>query len=249
MPKGEQRVTAFRLGCKFRRADLPLVFAEELILKFAHACTPPLPEREALSQLNDAYRRYAPHDAPHEEEERKPNGSLVEVMESIEQEDIDWLWDNRLARGKLAMFEGDPEIGKSFASLAIAAGLSNGRALPFDREPEAPLRSLIISREDNPADTIKPRLKLLGADMSMVAVPHRNSQPSLDPNYIARVLDEWPAAYIVIDPVIALAGGKNTDRAAEVRSLLDPLVNIAARYNAAIVLIRHLNKAAGSKAM
>ena len=251
VPKGEQRVTAFRLGCKFRRVDIPLEFAEEIVLKFARNCMPPLSEREALSQLADAYRRYQPADQI-DEWETKPDrtdGPLIETMEHIEEETVDWLWNNRIARGKLSQFEGDPEIGKSYASLAIAAVLSNGHALPFDREPEAPLRSLIISREDNPADTIKPRLKLLGADMSMIAIPHRDSRPSLDPGFIARVLDEWPAAYVVIDPVIALAGGKSTDKASEVRGLLDPLVTIAAKYNSAMILIRHLNKAVGMKAL
>jgi RecA-family ATPase len=170
-------------------------------------------------------------------------------MDAIQEEELDWLWTKYLARGKLAMFEGDPEIGKSYASLAIAAALSNGQALPFDREPEAPLRSLIISREDNPADTIKPRLRLLGADMSMIAVPHKDSLPSLNPNYVARVLEEWPAAFLVVDPVIALAAGKNTDKASDVRDLLDPLVTIAAKHNTAIILIRHLNKAVGTKAL
>jgi RecA-family ATPase len=179
----------------------------------------------------------------------KPQRKMFELMSGIEEEEIDWTWTGRLARGKLASFEGDPEIGKSYASLAIAADLSNGRALPFDSEPEAPLRSLVISREDDPADTIKPRLRLLGADMSMIAIPHRDRRPSLDPNFIARVLDQWPAAYIVVDPLIALAGGRNTDRASDVRALLDPLVSIAARYRSAVVLIRHLNKNDGAKAM
>jgi hypothetical protein len=249
-PKGEQRVTAFRLASKFRRVDLPIEYAEELILKFARICTPePLSEREALAQLNYAYRRYQPHEQPEDAPQPNVNGALIEIMNAVTEEDVDWLWHKRLARGKVSMFEGDPEVGKSYASLAIASALSRGDPLPFDGEPEAPLRSLIISREDNPADTIKPRLKLLGGDMSMIAIPHRDSSPSLDPNYLARILHEWPAALVVIDPVIALAGGKNTDRASDVRALLDPLVTIADKTRAAIVLIRHLNKAVGMKAM
>ena len=51
VPRGEQRVTAFKLACKFRHADVPLDIAEKLILEFAANCEPPLPEREALEQL------------------------------------------------------------------------------------------------------------------------------------------------------------------------------------------------------
>ena len=76
VPRGEQRVTAFRLGCKFRRVDIPFEFAEEMVLKFARNCTPPLSEREALSQLADAYRRYQPTDEI-DEWETKPESDTA----------------------------------------------------------------------------------------------------------------------------------------------------------------------------
>jgi len=101
---------------------------------------------------------------------RKP---LVETMSNVEEEEIDFIWDKRIPRARTTLFDGDPGVGKSYMALAIAATLSNGKALPFDREPEAPLRSLIISAEDGPTDTIKPRLRMLGADMSMIAIPNR----------------------------------------------------------------------------
>ena len=181
-----------------------------------------------------------------EQQIKKP---LFEIMTDIQEEDVDWLWDKRLARGKLGLFDGDPEVGKSYAALAIAADLSNGSALPFDREPEAPLRSLIISAEDGAGDTLKPRLKMLGADMSMIAIPNRDLQPSIDANFIARILEDWPAALCVIDPVIAFARGRNTDKATDVRGMLGPLVSIAEKKNVAVVLIRHLNKNEGGKAL
>jgi RecA-family ATPase len=170
-------------------------------------------------------------------------------MDMVEEEEIDFLWNKRIARGKLTLLEGDPGVGKSYLALAIAAALSNGLALPFDREPEAPLRSLIISDEDNAADTIKPRLKKLGADMSMIAVPELEMGATINANLIDRMLAEFPAAFVIIDPIIAFANGRNTNIPSDVRAMLAPLAHVADRHKAAGALIRHLNKSTQSKAL
>lgn len=177
---------------------------------------------------------------------------FFETMTAIDEEETDFLWINRIPRGKLTLFDGDPGIGKSYTALAIAAALSNGEALPFDKEPEAPLKSWIISAEDGPADTIKPRLRKLQADMDMIAIPHRslNLTPSqINAPLLDTFLQQFPAALMVIDPIIAFASRRNTDKASDVRELLTPLATIAEKHKAAIILIRHLNKATQSKAL
>jgi hypothetical protein len=173
----------------------------------------------------------------------EPKKVLFETMTTVDEEEIDWLWKNRIPRGKLTLFDGDPGVGKSFVSLAIAATISKGDALPFDSEPEAPLRSWIINAEDGPADTIKPRLRKLGADMNMIAIPKRelNFTPNqITPQLIDTFLVEFPAALLIIDPIIAYAGKRNTDKASDVRDLLTPLALVAEKHKTAIVLISHL---------
>lgn len=163
--------------------------------------------------------------------------SLIETMSHVEEEEIDFLWDKRIPRAKTTLFDGDPGVGKSYTALAIAATISNGQALPFDREPEAPLRSLIISAEDGPEDTIKPRLRMLGADMEYIAIPNRSMgfiPSAINPKLLDGMLQEWPAALVVIDPVIAYANGRNTDRASDVRGMLGPLAKIAEKHKAAL---------------
>lgn len=152
----------------------------------------------------------------------------------------------------MTLFDGDPGVGKSYFALAVAANLSTGAALPFDREPEAPLKSLIISSEDGAGDTIKPRLRMLGADMSMIVIPNRSlnlTPSSIDANLIDRILEQTGAALTIIDPIIAFANGRNTDRASEVRGLLGPLASMAEKHKTAVVLIRHLNKSTQGKAL
>jgi hypothetical protein len=178
--------------------------------------------------------------------------SLIETMSTVEEEEIDFLWAKRIPRAKPTGYEGDPGVGKSYAALAIAADISNGLALPFDQQPEAPLRSLIISAEDGPTDTIKPRLRKLGADMSMIAIPNREmgfTPSAINANLLDRMLAEFPAALVIVDPIIAYANGRNTDRASDVRGMLGPLALVAEKHKAALVLIRHLNKSTQSKAL
>ena len=154
----------------------------------------------------------------------------IDLMESIEEQEIDWLWRDRIARGRLTEFLGDPGIGKSHASQAIAADLSVGRALPGDVEPEAPLRTLILNFEDGVGDTIKPHLRMLGADMTMVGVPAKSNRllPSqFNANILENMLREFPAALVVVDPALAIMSKRNTDRASDVRDVLSPLADLA----------------------
>lgn len=176
--------------------------------------------------------------------------SLVEPMSTVAEEQLDYLWFNRIPRAKPTLFVGDPGVGKSYAACAIAAAVSNGISLPGDREPEAPLRSLVIAAEDNPADTIKPRLRKLGADMEMIFIPNRELTPSaINANLLDRMLNECPAALVVIDPIIAFANQRNLDRASDVRGLLGPLAVVADKHRAALLLILHMTKNTQTKAL
>jgi putative DNA primase/helicase len=89
---------------------------------------------------------------------------LTRCAAEIEPEPIDWIWDGRIARGKLTVIGGDPEEGKSQLGVYIGATISNGGAWP-NSEGRAPRGSVIIlSAEDGAEDTLVPRLIAAGAD-------------------------------------------------------------------------------------
>jgi putative DNA primase/helicase len=56
-------------------------------------------------------------------------------------------------------------------------------------------------------------------------------------------------AAVVIDPISAYLGGTDSHKNSEVRALLAPLGELAARHNVAIIAISHLNKASAAQAM
>ena len=93
---------------------------------------------------------------------------VVRCMADVEPEKIEWLWPGRIAIGKQTLIGGEPGLGKSQITTALAATVTNGGAWPCD-EGKAPLGSVIIlSAEDDAGDTIRPRLDAAGADVTRV---------------------------------------------------------------------------------
>src|SRR5262249_38342806 len=100
------------------------------------------------------------------------NGSELNVtsLDKIEAKRIVWLWPEIIPSGKLSVFAGDPDLGKSLVSLDVATRATTGRSWP-DGKPNAsgPISVLALIAEDGVADTVKPRLLAAGADLSRIA--------------------------------------------------------------------------------
>ena len=77
---------------------------------------------------------------------------------NIEPEQIEWLWQGRVARGKHTAIAGEAGDGKSQFSISVAATISRGDEWPC-REGRAPKGNVIFfNAEDGAADTVVPRL-------------------------------------------------------------------------------------------
>ena len=84
---------------------------------------------------------------------------------------LDWLWPRYLARGKLALLDGDPEMGKSLVTLDLIARLSRGGPMPDGATVSRPGTSILVSVEDSAADTIRPRAEAAGVDLARLILP------------------------------------------------------------------------------
>jgi putative DNA primase/helicase len=185
-------------------------------------------------------------------------------LSEVKPEPVRWLWPGRIASGKLTLIAGDPGLGKSFLTLDIAARVSQGA--PW---PDAPGISteaggvVILSAEDDPADTIVPRLIAAGADLARInalrATVARDGAGRRTERAV-NLADDLPALsaairatpgcrLVVIDPVSAYTGKVDSHVNAETRGLLAPLANLASDLGVAVVLVTHLNKSAGGKAL
>ena len=174
-------------------------------------------------------------------------------LADVKREEVEWLSEGRFPLGKLTLVAGDPGLGKSTLMIELGACVSRGR--PFIAGgPPCPLGSVILlSAEDDAADTIRPRLEAAGGDPSRVhvvkAVKGKEGKPfSLESDILA--LDRTLAAkfdcrLVIIDPVSAYLGIVDSHRDKEVRGVLVPLAELAARHKVAIILVTHLNKGQG----
>jgi RecA-family ATPase len=130
--------------------------------------------------------------------------------------------------------------------------VTKGEALPFGGQKRSPANVLLMSCEDGYGDTVRPRLDRLGADVSRIAIPNPQkglSTTMLNASFIEHAVKELGPALVVIDPIVAFAGRKNTDKANEVRELLSPLMSIAERHALACLVIRHFTKQVDARAM
>src|ERR1700688_2824032 len=83
---------------------------------------------------------------------------------------ISWRWPNRFALGKLGLLVGLPDEGKGQVFANMAATVTRGGAWPCG-EGEAPKGNvLLLTAEDDIADTVVPRLMAAGADLDRVEI-------------------------------------------------------------------------------
>ena len=191
----------------------------------------------------------------------RPGTTLqIVCIADVEPKPINWLWTEKIARGKLTLISGDPGLGKSLITVALASAVSNGARWPVGGG-NAPQGSVILlSDEDAIADTIRPRLDAAGADCSRVhalqmvqeiteegETLNRGFNLATDVERLAAVVKRLgDVALIQIDPISAYLGGIDSHKNADVRALLSPLSDLAERFNVAIVVVTHLNKGSGA---
>jgi hypothetical protein len=176
----------------------------------------------------------------------------LDRFSQIEPRTIEWLWPGRLALGKLAILDGDPGLGKSLITLDLCARLSTGRPFADGNAGSSPASAVVLNGEDGAADTIRPRLEALGADLERVYVLHRKSETAMGIRFpknageLRAAVRESRARLVVIDPIMAfLDESVNTGNDQSVRRALLPLMNLAEEEHCAVLLVRHLNKGAG----
>lgn len=182
----------------------------------------------------------------------------------IQAKPVNWLWPGRIARGKVSMLAGNPGLGKSQITSSMAATVTTGGKWPVDKSRCERGNVIFLSAEDDAEDTIRPRLEAAGADLSRVFILdavvdgyradgtelQRGFNLKTDLMRLGKMLDDiGGAALIVIDPITAYLGETDSHKNAEIRALLSPLSDLAAKHGAAVVCVSHLNKSAGGEAL
>jgi len=166
---------------------------------------------------------------------------------------VQWLWPGRFALGKLGIITGLPDHGKGQLLADMASRVTRGAEWPCS-EGSAPQGSVVIlSSEDDPSDTVVPRLMAAGADLervhfiNMVRAAGKDRMFNLagDLELLRKKIAEIGDVRLVqIDPISAYLGvGKvDTFRSNDVRAVLAPLCDLANEMMTSIVGVLHFNK-------
>jgi archaellum biogenesis ATPase FlaH len=183
--------------------------------------------------------------------------ATVKRMSDYKKKKLYWLWQHRIPFGEMTTLAGDPDEGKSLITLGIAADLSQGRKLFGNTETFEPMEVLLLSAEDDPETTLRPRLEAAGADINRVfllesvvlkdgagkTLEDRCAQLDTDIQMIEQVLEQNPQIkLIIIDPISSFLGRASINKEQEVRRVLKPLADRARKNRLAVILVAHFNK-------
>ena len=217
---------------------------EFLLFTNKQRCKPPLEEKEVVKIATSVSKYPAPRQFD------SKSGLKVIPLSQIKVEKVDWLWRPIIALNKVTLFQGDPGLGKSFLTLDIASRVSNGEDWPDSTNDREPGHVFLLSAEDDPSDTIKPRIDAAGGDANLIHIIQTNGfsigedLERLIPNII-----KTKPRLLIIDPISAYLGKTDSHKNSEVRGIMARLVELASTFHLAVLAVTHLNKSSGSKGL
>ena len=193
-----------------------------------------------------------------EREKSQEPGLEMLCLADVTPRAIDWLWHNWVAIGKVSVLAGEGGKGKSTILCDIAGRTTNGETWP-DGAPATKSGSVIIlAAEDDVEDTLAPRLLTVGADVRRIFTIRavRNDDEKRTRRTLklqadlarleAKIRELGDVRLVIIDPVSSYLGKVDSHKNAEVRTVLEPLAEMASRLKVAIICNNHFSKGGGS---
>lgn len=177
---------------------------------------------------------------------------VVTKASAIKPKNVQWLWDNRMARGALSLLAGREGLGKSTLAVDIVAKVTRGTLA--GNMHGTPATVIYAATEDSWEHTIVPRLIAANADLDRVLRVEVETSAGFatgltlpkDITALETVIREEHVTLMVLDPIMSRLEGLDTHKDSEVRIALEPLVKMADDTNMSILGLIHLNKAANN---
>ncbi len=182
-------------------------------------------------------------------------GVALTCASSIAPEAISWIWPGWLAAGKLHVLAGMAGTGKTTIALAVAATLTASGRWPDGEICRQPADVVMWSGEDDPADTLVPRLMAMGADVARVHLitgtrgddgKLRGFDPASDMALLESALTKFKPRLLILDPISSAVAG-DSHQNTEVRRSLQPIVDLAGNLGCAVLGISHFTKGTAGK--
>lgn len=273
--EGERNQAAFRHAADLLRDfDLPENDAWEIIRQWNDGNGPPLDERE-LRQAFDDGLKYGKHPPGAKLDRKKPKTrkrateepptnrrieGLILRVQRADMRAVEWLVVGHIACGKLTIIAGLPGAGKSLFILWLVAAMQGRKQLPdlSDGTPATIMRgeALLVTCEDDPYDTIAPRLAAYGIDPAILPVYQGTRTIEEDGTEVVSLFDvnlHLPAIeqfltdnpdtkLLIIDPVQTFLGQTELNANTAINVALGSIAAMAQHHGIAVLLVTHFNK-------
>src|SRR5579863_4067018 len=176
--------------------------------------------------------------------------SLFAPLHASKAEKLTWLVPGRFLAAALNLLEGRKGLGKSHILAAVSAQVTGGPPLPGGRRQKAARVIWLAAEEDSKTDVL-PRLQAAGASVKLVQFPVRDPEtgrvPRLhfptDIEILEHEIIRLGVRAVVLDPWESYVDmGLDINQAQHVRSMLEPLADMASRTRCAIIMTRHIRK-------
>lgn len=259
---GKRSEMIWKIGNALLEAGLPK--DEALCLIAASVWNKFKGRRNEVEQLNREWDKVINHHfkasksevAGETDDEGAPQRFAWRNMAEVEEENMEWVWYPYLARGQVSILEGDPEAGKSYLTQMIAARISCGETLPtVDSTVPAVKGTVVYFDLENTAGTVtKKRLRWNGYDDDKLTGFYQQETPfSIDDEealeQVYDGLEMLKPALIVFDTLNTYIGKADTSQGAQGQQAFTKFLDMASRFNCAVLVLRHLTKGSRDKAM
>ncbi|WP_084599388.1 AAA family ATPase [Actinoplanes subtropicus] len=180
---------------------------------------------------------------------------LLTPASAIKMRPVRWTWTDRIPAGALTVIPGREGIGKSLTLAWLTAQITRG-TLPGIHHG-TPRAVIYAATEDSWAHTIGPRLLAAGADLDLVYrvdVADDGGMDMLtlprDCRALAVEIRRLGVVLLAADPLLSLIHASiDTHRDRDLRTALEPLVDMADRTGCAVVGLAHFNKSTSDDAL
>ena len=157
-------------------------------------------------------------------------------MESVEVEQIEWLFYPFIPFGKVTIIQGDPGEGKTTMVLQIIAKLTKGEKILPEQQQATDEKDRAEKNVDSDANPVE-------SPIEPVNVIYQTAEDGLEEAII-----QTKARLVVLDPIQGFLGAEvDMHRANEIRPLMKRVAVLAEKYHCAIILIGHMNKNSNGK--
>jgi len=195
-------------------------------------------------------RAYPPPGQPDAGNGQGPQLALRPLSKAPRPAPLTYLLAARVPFGCYTGLQGDPGVGKSLLTCALAAGVTGRLKLPGMKRRRNYGKALILTREDDEARDLVPRIEALGGDPDLIVSLTDHGKPLPWDFDLWGHLDELQSLIVqqrvklvVFDPITGLLPhGSDLAQERVVRPALEALAGVAMRTGAAFVGLRHLRK-------